>query len=227
MKWLRRLRQAPITSALIVANLSIYAWMAATSHMVLGFDFATMIYGGANIPGSHQVVSHWRWLTAAFVHFNLLHIGVNMWTLTQIGVISEATIGAGVIAAAYVLTGVSGNIASTLFYAWRDQPHQSAGASGALMGLIGIAAAFAWRTGQKGITRMLLINVAIIMVLGVAVNIDNAAHLGGFVVGGLIGLLRARWPRPLPRRLNAVLIGASLALSIAAFVVVHSYHGMH
>jgi membrane associated rhomboid family serine protease len=74
---------------------------------------------------------------------------------------------------------------------------------------------------------MLLINVAIIMVLGVAVNVDNAAHLGGFVAGGVIGLLRARWPQPLPRPLGRALIGAALALTIAAFAIVHSYHGMH
>lgn len=213
--------------ALVIANLAIYAWMAIGSRTVSGFDFATMIYGGANVVGSEQAVSHWRWLTAAFVHFNLLHIGVNLWTLTQIGVISERTIGSGVIAGAYVATGVSGNLASTLFYGWRHHPMHSAGASGAIMGLIGIAAAFAWRTGQKGISRSLLTNVGFILVLGLVLNLDNAAHIGGFIAGSIIGLLRARWPRPLPRRLELAMIGASALVTVTAFVIVHAYHGYH
>jgi rhomboid protease GluP len=227
MKWLRRLPEAPVTSALIVANLAIYAWMAVASGSVWGFDYAAMIFGGANVVGTHQDVSHWRWLTAAFVHFNLLHLGMNMWVLTQIGVISERTIGAGVIAAAYVLTGVAGNIASTIYFGLRHQPTHSAGASGAIMGLIGLTAAFAWRTGQKGIARALLTNVGIVLVFGLMLNLDNAAHLGGFVIGGLLGLARARWSRPLPRKLDVFLIGASAVLSIGAFAIVHSYAGFH
>jgi rhomboid protease GluP len=227
MKWLRRLPEAPVTSALIVANLAIYAWMVVASGTVLGFSNSAMIFGGANIAGSPQDPSHWRWLTAAFVHFNLLHLGMNMWVLTQIGVISERTIGRGVVAGAYVLTGVAGNIASSLYHAWRHQPAISAGASGAIMGLIGLAATFAWRTGQKGIARALLTNVGFVLVLGIVLHLDNAAHLGGFVVGAVIGFLRARWPHPLPRRLDAVVIGGAAVVSVAAFAIVHAYVGYH
>jgi membrane associated rhomboid family serine protease len=227
MKWLRRLPEAPVTSALIVANLAVYAWMVVSSGTVLGFDTATMIFGGANVVGTHQDVSHWRLLTAAFVHFHLLHLGMNMWVLAQIGVISERTIGSGVIAAAYVATGVTGNVASTLFYGWRQQPTHTAGASGAIMGLIGITALFAWRTGQKGIARALMTNFGFLLVMGLVLNFDNAAHVGGFVGGALVGLVRARWQRPLPRWLDAVLIGSSGVLTIAAFAIVHSYRGVH
>jgi rhomboid protease GluP len=227
MNWLRRLSQAPVTSGLIVANLAIYVGMALSSHTLTGFSFETMIYGGANVVGTHQDVSHWRWLTAAFVHFNLLHIGVNLWSLTQIGVISEATIGAGVIAASYVTTGVLGNLVSTVFNSLRHHPTQSAGASGAIMGLIGIVAAFAWRTNQKGISRALAMNVGVILVLGMFFNFDNATHIGGFVSGAIIGLLRARWPQPLSRRLQVALISASALVTVAAFAIVHSYNGYH
>ncbi len=227
MKWLRRLPEAPVTSALIAANLVIFVVMVVSSRKLMGFEPDTMIYAGANVAGGTQEVSHWRLLTAAFVHFHLLHIGMNMWVLTQIGVISERTIGPGVIGAAYVVTGTLGNVASTVFNGWRHRPTISAGASGAIMGLIGIAAAFAWRTDQKGLARGLATNVGFVLVLGYFLNLDNAAHLGGFVSGGIIGLLRARWPQRLPRGLDVALLGASLAVSIAAFVVVHSYHGVH
>jgi rhomboid protease GluP len=227
MKWLRRLPEAPVTSALILANLAIYVWMAIDSGMPSGFNADTMTYFGVNIVGTSQAVSHWRWLTAAFIHFNLLHIGMNMWVLTQIGVISERTIGSGVVAAAYVITGVFGNVATTTFNGWRHHFVASAGASSAIMGLIGLAAAYAWRTQQKGMARSLAMNLVFVLVLGYFLNLDNAAHVGGFVSGALIGALRARWPQRLPRWLDATLIGASAVVSIAAFAIIRAYHGYH
>jgi rhomboid protease GluP len=225
MKWLRRLPEAPITSAFLVANLAVYAAMVLASGHLFGFDNSTLITAGANVAGIPHAVSSWRWLTAAFIHVNLLHIGMNMWVLMQIGVLSERAIGGGVLAAAYVLTGVFGNLASTVMADLRHRPMTSAGASGAIMGLIGIAAVFAWRGGQKALARSLLMNVGFVLVLGIGLNLDNAAHVGGFVLGALIGLLRARWPRPLPRWLDVTLIGAAGALSLIAFALVHSFHG--
>jgi rhomboid protease GluP len=227
MKWLRRLPEAPVTSTLIAANLAIFVWMVVVSQKLLGFESSTMIYFGANVAGTGQDVSHWRWVTAAFIHFHLIHIGMNMWVLTQIGVMSERTIGPGVIGAGYLLTGVLGNVAGTVFNGLRHRPTVSAGASGAIMGLIGIAAAFAWRTGQKGLARGLATNVGFVLVLGYFLNLDNAAHLGGFIAGGIIGVLRARWPQPLPRKVDIVLLGASCAVTVAAFVVVRAYNGYH
>jgi rhomboid protease GluP len=225
MKWLRRLPGAPVTSALLVANLAVYAAMVLISRRVLTFDSPTLAIAGANVVGTTADVSHWRWLTAAFIHVNLLHLGMNMWVLAQIGVLSERTVGGGLFAAAYVLTGTLGNVASTLVGQLRHRPAISAGASGAIMGLIGIAAAFAWRTNQKAIARNLLTNVGFVLVMGLALNLDNAAHVGGFLSGALIGLARARWPRPLPRWLDLLLIAGAAALAASAFAMVRSFGG--
>jgi rhomboid protease GluP len=227
MNWLRALRGAPVTLGLIAANLAVYAWMAIANHTISGFDYAAMIYGGANVVGTPQDVSHWRWLTAAFVHFNLVHLGVNLWTLSQIGAISERTIGSGLIAASYVTTGILGNLTSALYHGWRHQPQHTAGASGAILGLIGLVAAYAWRTGQKGIANALFVNFVILLVLGQVLAFDNATHVGGFVSGGLIGLARARRPEPVRPRLDQALIAISALLAIAAFAIVHSYRGYH
>jgi rhomboid protease GluP len=225
MKWLRRLPEARVTSALLVANLLVYAVMAVASRQLVSFDPPTLGLAGANVVTRAAEVSHWRWLTAAFIHLNLLHIGMNMWVLIQIGVLSERAIGPGILAAAYVVTGVAGNLASTVFGNWRGRELLSAGASGAIMGLIGIAATFAWRTGQRGIARALLANVGFVLVLGLGLNLDNAAHIGGFVTGALIGLGRARWSGPLPRWLNAILMLGAVGVSLVAFALVRSYHG--
>jgi rhomboid protease GluP len=225
MSLLRRLPEAPVTTALIVANLLVFAIMVAVSgHLPLarGFGAEVLVNAGASVG-----VPSWRWVTAAFIHVNTLHILMNMWVLAQIGILGERAIGRGLFLATYVLTGAAGNALGTFLSLTRDRPPSvSAGASGAIMGLFGVAAVFAWRTGQQPIARALAKNVLFILVLGFlltsggAVAVDNAAHVGGLVLGAAIGLLRARWPRPATRAQEALFFGASAAIVGAAFLFV-------
>jgi rhomboid protease GluP len=225
MNLLRRLpSEAPVTSALVVANLIVFGLMvAASGHFPLarGFDNEVLYVAGASLG-----TPSWRWVTAAFVHVNVLHIFMNMWVLAQIGVLAEKAIGRGVFLAAYVVTGAAGNVVGTLLALARHQRAASAGASGAIMGLFGVATVFAWLTGQRPIARLLAKNVLFVLVIGFAVTaggaiaVDNAAHVGGLVAGALIGLARFRWPGPLSRRANALLVGASIAVVVTAVIVV-------
>jgi membrane associated rhomboid family serine protease len=222
MGLLRRLPEAPVTSALVVANVVVFGLMVvASSHLPIAHDFGRGVLWAA---GASTGVPSWRWVTAAFIHVNLLHIFMNMWVLAQIGVLAERAIGRGLFLATYVGTGAAGNALGTVL--GRHQGALSAGASGAIMGLFGVAAVFAWLTGQRDIARVLAKNVLFVLVLGVAltaggaVAVDNAAHIGGLVAGALVGAGRVRWPRPVSRATDALLIGASLAVVAAAFVFV-------
>lgn len=219
MQWVARLRQAPVTSSLLVINTAVFLVMVAVSHQVLNFDAETLAVAGASVRAQGFPFSAWRWLSAAYVHGGLLHIVMNMFVLAQIGALAEAVIGRGLFAALYVVAGVAG---FALSYAMGAPAAKiSVGASGAIMGLIGVSAVFAWRTGQSAIARNLLTNVGFIFVVGLFANVDNYAHLGGLLVGAAAGLWRARWTRPLPRFVDGALIGLSAALSIAALVIVH------
>ncbi len=226
MNWFRRLRDAPVTSALIAANVLVYAVMALASRQLSSFDGETLIAAGASVSGGGVEVSHWRWLTAAFIHANFLHIAMNLWVLGQIGALSEKALGRGLIAATYLVTGVIGNVLSTLHAAANAGPSASVGASGAIMGLIGMAVTFAWRTGQRGAAKALAMNVLFILGVGLSLSwrgiglVDNAAHIGGLVAGAAIGLGRAAFPRPAPRWLDATAIVASFALAAIAFAIV-------
>jgi rhomboid protease GluP len=226
LNWFRRLRDAPVTGALIVANVLVYAIMAASSRQLWSFDGDTLIAAGASLSGGGVEVSHWRWVTAAFIHANLLHIAMNLWVLGQIGALSEKALGRGFIAGTYLVTGVLGNVLSTLHAAASAGPSASVGASGAIMGLIGTAAVFAWRTGQRRAAKALAINVVFILGVGLSLSargislVDNAAHIGGLAAGAAIGLARAAFPRPAPRWLDAAAVGVSFALAAIAFAVV-------
>jgi rhomboid protease GluP len=226
MNLIRRLREAPVTIGLIAVNLLVYLVMVAQSWHLVSFGNATLIGAGACISGANLEVTHWRWLTAAFVHVGIAHIFMNLWVLAQIGVISERAIGRGLFVATYVATGVLGNVLSTFLGAGSAVPRISAGASGAIMGLIGTATVFAWRSGQRAVARSLAFNILLVLGVGLSLSaggvglVDNAAHVGGLVAGAAVGLGRVRAPGPAPRWLDATLIGAAIALTAIAFAVV-------
>ena len=226
MKWFLRLREAPVTCALIAANLLVYVIMFVASGWRWSFDGTTLIAAGASVSGGGADVSHWRWLTAAFIHANLLHIVMNLWVLGQIGVLSERALGRGLYAATYVVTGVIGNVLSTMMAAGRPQMTVAVGASGAIMGLIGMAATFAWRSGQRAAAKALAFNILFVLGVGLSLSargislVDNAAHIGGLCAGAAIGLVRVAVRRPTPRWLDATAIALSFALAAVAFAVV-------
>src|SRR6516164_7084475 len=112
MSLIRRLPEAPVTTALVVANLVVFGLMvAASGHFPLarGFEDEVLFEAGATLGEPS-----WRWITAAFVHVNALHIFMNMWVLAQIGVLAERAIGRGLFVAAYVGTGAAGNALGTV-----------------------------------------------------------------------------------------------------------------
>lgn len=227
MNLLRRLPEAPVTTALIIANLVVFALMvAASGHFPLGAGFGaeTLYVAGATIGEPS-----WRWVTAAFIHVNAFHIFMNMWVLAQIGVLSERAIGRGLYLATYVLTGAAGNALGSLVATLRARPQISAGASGSIMGLFGVAAVFAWLTGQRAIASVLAKNVLFVLVIGFALTaggaiaVDNAAHVGGLVVGALVGAGRFRWPRPASKAFDGALIGASIVIVAVAFAIVRIF----
>ena len=225
VNWFRRLSDAPVTSTLIAINVLVYVAMVVQSHRLVTFDNTTLFVAGASLS-SGGVEPSWRWLTAAFVHVGLPHAAMNLYVLGQIGILSERALGRGLIAAAYVVTGVTGNLMSAVLASVRGEPTLSAGASGAIMGLIGMAAAYAWISGQRAAARALAFNILFVLGLGISLSmgrvapIDNAAHIGGLVVGVVAGIVRARRPRPLSPRTEQVLIAVSLLLTAIAFVIV-------
>jgi rhomboid protease GluP len=227
---LRRLPEAPVTLVFIAVNLLVFVAMVIGSRHVISFDSETLILAGAQVagpmPGLQEPLTHWRWITAAFVHVGLLHIFMNMWVLAQIGVLSERALGRGLLAAAYILTGTIGNVVSATRADLRGIPLISAGASGAIMGLIGMAATFAWLSGQRPVAKALAFNILFVLGVGLSLSargvslVDNAAHIGGLIAGVILGVVRVRISRPAPPWLDRLLIGGSLAIAAVAFLIV-------
>lgn len=136
----------------------------------------------------------WRLVAAMFLHIGLQHILFNGWALFSVGRDVEAMYGSVWFTVIYLMTGLAGNIA----YYWLGDTILSAGASGAVFGLIGAETAFFLTNralfGKLGSQRLgnLGVLIAINLVFGFTIpGINNTAHLGGLIMGFGLGLLLA------------------------------------
>ena len=135
----------------------------------------------------------WRLFTAMFLHIGWMHLLFNSYALVAIGSDLERIVGWERFLAIYVLSGLFGSLASYAF-----SPHLSAGASGAIFGVIGALGAFfalyRERLGRWGQSRLgnILFLIAINLFLGLTnPGIDNYGHLGGLLSGAVLGLALA------------------------------------
>jgi membrane associated rhomboid family serine protease len=178
------------------------------------------------LAGTLGHVEPWRYLSAMFVHFSLLHVGFNTVTLHSLGRSLEDSLGWARLVVVFLGTGIAGFLASELWYA--PMP-LTGGISGGIFGLLG--AAVGWRYAQRDPEwkRLALtgLGYAVAMALIPGVTVNHAAHIGGLLAGAGLGwaLFRMGRGRKADRALDiagGLLIIASFAsigLSLASPVV--------
>lgn len=133
----------------------------------------------------------WRFMTYCFLHIGIIHILFNSWAFWDLGRLAERLWGAKQVFAVFVFTGIAGGAASLVWHAliWR-MPTNSAGASGAICGILGLLLG-AYYKNRFHIGEMLgsqLVRWAVyIVVFGLVAGADNGAHIGGMAVGALFG----------------------------------------
>jgi rhomboid protease GluP len=149
---------------------------------------------GANVPELVVAGQVWRWFTSIFLHIGMVHILLNSWALFQLGGLLEAFAGPRRMLTVALASGLAGSAASTGWHLWNGTPGLSAGASGAVFGLLGGLVGFLLRHRQallpagKQLLSSLLVWAALNVYLGLSQpGIDNAAHFGGAATGALLG----------------------------------------
>ncbi|MBC7471778.1 MAG: rhomboid family intramembrane serine protease [candidate division SR1 bacterium] len=129
----------------------------------------------------------YRLFTSNFLHADVFHIFVNMYSLYTVGPSVLNIFKPAGFAIIYILSGIVGSFFSFLFNSGLSRG--SLGASGAIMGLLG--ALFAYTIlipGNSAAFNMILVNVAVIALYGFLIpQIDNWGHLGGFLCGLVVG----------------------------------------
>ncbi len=128
-----------------------------------------------------------------FIHFDIHHLGGNMLMLLVVGEFLEERLGRIRILAAYLASGLAGNAVTILWYCLRKATIISAGASGAVFGLVGMLCCliFLAKGSIPGFSRSRVMLMIFLMLYSGFANsgINTAAHIGGFLTGCLAGLL--------------------------------------
>lgn len=173
-----------VTPVLVLINIFVYI---ACVYVYQPTELAVNVYG---ISEKRQ---YYRFLTSMFTHFGITHIFGNMVILIALGARIENIIGRLNYAIIYIVTGLAAAFASYINFFYNDIHAYSAGASGAIFGLLGVLVVIA--IYNKGRVRDLsLVNMLILFILTLAdglmsEGVDNVAHAAGFIAGILAGVL--------------------------------------
>ncbi|HEV3278839.1 MAG TPA: rhomboid family intramembrane serine protease [Terriglobia bacterium] len=173
----------------------------------LGAKYGPLIYAG----------QWWRLVTAMFLHAGIFHIGMNLWCLFDLGPMAESLFTKSKFIVLYLVTGVVGFIFSLLW----SPGGVSIGASGAILGLVGVLIGASFHHGGLGKTyrAQLWRWVIYIFIFGLFFPVDNAAHLGGLVSGLLLGYMV---PQGEPQTRNEEVLWGTLGV-VATLVIVASF----
>jgi rhomboid protease GluP len=192
----------PGTYILLAINIFVFGWMVLHGVSAKDPTTAQLVHYGATNAYLVLTGQWWRLLTATFVHVGLLHIATNMWCLWNLGLLGEPLLGPAGLIAVYLITGVAGNLLSLLFNVFhRDGVSVGAGASGAVFGIAGILIvllsnkklpipAFELSRLRRSVIQFAVLNLIIGYAANLTsiVNIDNHAHIGGFLSGLALGV---------------------------------------
>lgn len=181
-------------------------------------DPRALLMTGANEGSLSSGPEPWRLLTAIFLHGGILHLAFNTMAMVWFGQLIENIYGSSRMFVLFIGAGVLGNVVSML---WHGRRWFQVGASGAIFGLVGVAAVYAF-THKDALADALRSNIIRVVMWAVMLSfipgIDNAAHFGGMAAGA--GLA---WILPDPARTPGVaaellwrLLSRALALFCAA-----------
>jgi len=172
-----------VTYTLIGVCVGVFLIQMATQSLI-GYDLPAAL--GMKVNRLILQGQIWRLFTPMFLHASILHIAFNMYALYAIGRGLEQQYGHLRYIILFLISGFAGNVFSFLM-----SNANSLGASTAIFGLLAADGIFVYQNRELfgGQARALLINIAVLMVINLALglapgsNIDNWGHLGGLMGG--------------------------------------------
>ena len=185
------------TTGLIVINVLVFFLLSLRGDTESGYFM--LQYGAMYEPLVTEGHEYYRLITSLFLHFGIQHLLNNMVMLGALGYQLENEIGRIRFLLIYFISGIGGNLCSLYWNVSHGEQIISAGASGAIFGLMGallyIVAVNRGRLGRLS-GRGMLIMVALSLYFGLTSSgVDNSAHVGGLICGILITVLLYRRKR--------------------------------
>ncbi len=188
---MERFRRLPKATVLLV-GLNVIWFLVLTMQGGSTDTSVAVTHGALYAPLVFEGGEYYRLLSSLFVHFGFEHMFFNMVLLCFLGNILERELGSLVYLFSYLAAGLCGNIASLVYYASSSRYVVSAGASGAIFGLVGMVAYMVYvnRGYFRGISsRQILLMVVFSLYSGITEGgVNNIAHVAGLVSGLLCGM---------------------------------------
>lgn len=186
--------EAVCTIALIAVNVAVFFILSLfgdTEDAVFMMRHGAMY--GYLVTHDHEF---YRLFTCLFLHFGIEHLLNNMVILGALGWHLEQQTGRIRFLLIYFGSGLCGNVVSLIFHGAAQEHTVSAGASGAIFGLMGallwVVIANHGRLGRLS-GRGMLVMVALSLYFGLSSSgVDNYAHIGGLLSGFLLALILYR-----------------------------------
>lgn len=209
-----RTRPAVVTSVRRLAQpgtpIVTYAIIAVCVLVFVAEVFTGQLVGSSPIVSAllyyppATAIEPWRMLTSLVVHGSILHILFNMYSLFVLGPELERLVGRWRFGALFLLSGLGGSVAVLL-----SSPGSAViGASGAIFGLFGAYFVIARHLG--GNSRQLIIVIVINLVIGFVVpGIAWQAHVGGLIIGALVGFILTRTRNRAQRGIQLLALGGT------------------
>lgn len=176
-----------VVVAIILVNIAVFAMMAS-EYDASSFTSEQALDWGAQWYYDIDSGQFWRILTSNYVHFSITHIAFNMMALYYWGFALSRRLRYAELFILYTVSGLCGGLLSYL-------PHQdivSAGASGAISGLLGSMLAFHLKGYPEFNRAYLAQNIFLNVLIAFVAPVDWKAHLGGFIGGVIFTFARVR-----------------------------------
>ncbi|PZU44886.1 MAG: DUF1751 domain-containing protein [Microbacterium sp.] len=182
-------------------------------------EFGDVVRGYLVFRGQLAYVQPWRLITVTLVHASIWHIVLNMLALWALGRSLEPLLGRTRFLTLYLLSALGGSVLTTLLAPtiW------VVGASGAVWGLLGAMFVIGRHLGANVTAIAILLGLNLVLTFLPGSGIAWQAHIGGGLVGALIGLIFSRTRAARQRRtqvwlLIAVGVGLLALLAVPLFL---------
>jgi membrane associated rhomboid family serine protease len=207
-----------VTMTLIAINVGIYLLQLAGGASINASS--GWIYEHGALFGPYVAQGDWyRLLSAAFLHYGPIHLGMNMLALWWIGRPLEDWLGPVRYLLLYVVSGLAGSAGALI----ANPTGVTVGASGAIFGILGAAIVLerqqTYVLGGSAIT-LLVVNLAFTFAVP---GISIGGHLGGLAGGALAILALSQFGKrsAVHSRFDVVSIASLLAIGVVSVAVAY------
>jgi membrane associated rhomboid family serine protease len=203
-----------VTKVLIAINVIVFLAEGTGAYTLTGSTGSSWLlnHGFLFAPLIRYSHDYWRLVTSGFLHLDILHVASNMYVLYWVGRLLEPAIGRQRFIAIYFTGLLAGSFGVFIV----SPLSQTAGASGAIFGLMGAAFTEAHRRGVDQVRNQLVILIVVNLVITLSVpGISIGAHIGGLIGGGLATLGFQQGDR-----LRSPVVGYGVCLALAVIAVV-------